>query len=491
LRLAGRASDSAGAGRVRVPNGVLRRVRVHERQETRAEFAESMARKAEELSERVSPSERYVARLEDGEIRWPHPAYRRVLSALCGRPVTELGFRRPDIHGEISPDSGGDRRPGAYAGLAGDVFSAPEFPEFDDVKRRALLRIMGIAAPVALAGKASRVGDALRAALPGAGAGLDGADLDEASDALAGLVAHYSDVVSVAPSVAVYDDLLNVRLFAGSLLGQGGRGRSDLVVTAGWLSGLLAVSATDLGEHAAALVWCADTERRGRDAGQPDLLGWAALTRALIAYYHGQAHRSAALASRGQGVTSLGTVVHAKLAAQEMRARAMMGDAAGMARARHHAATAMGKLAADSAAAGAFSIPRAEDPPYTATSLLLVQKYRDSAETTRRIIETVYRPGLGNPGRQPTKYARTLLILALAEAGLGHVEEASAAGITALECAEPVWPTMVLAGRLDQMLAGDSPKAAPATAYHARYLDASERSAKPPAISGPAGTAHE
>jgi hypothetical protein len=45
-----------------VPNVVLRRIRVHERQETRAEFAESMARKAEELGERVSPSERYVAR---------------------------------------------------------------------------------------------------------------------------------------------------------------------------------------------------------------------------------------------------------------------------------------------------------------------------------------------------------------------------------------------------------------------------------------------
>jgi len=350
---------------------------------------------------------------------------------------------------------------------------------------------MGIAAPVALAGKPSRVGEALRAALPGAGAGLEGADFDEASDALAALIAHYSDVVSVAPSAAVYDDLLNVRLFAGSLLGQGGRARSDLAVTAGWLSSLLAVSATDLGEHAAALVWCADTERRGRDAGHPDLLGWATLTRALIAYYHGQAHRSAALASRGQGLTSLGTVVHAKLAAQEMRGRAMMGDADGMARARRHAAMAMDKLAADSAAVGAFSIPRAEDPPYTATSLLLVQKYRDSAETTRRIIETVYRPRLGNPGRQPTKYARTLLILALAEAGLGRAEQASAAGITALECAELVWPTMVLAGRLDQALAAGSPKAAPAAAYHARYLDASERSAKPLAISGPVGTLHE
>jgi len=71
---------------------VLRRIRVEERQETRAEFAESMADKALELGESISPSERYVARLEDGEIRYPHPPYRRVLSEMCCRSITELGF---------------------------------------------------------------------------------------------------------------------------------------------------------------------------------------------------------------------------------------------------------------------------------------------------------------------------------------------------------------------------------------------------------------
>ena len=78
--------------RPRVPNFVLRRVREQERQETRLEFAEAMARKAEELGEAVSPSERYVARLEDGDVRYPHPAYRRVLTELCGRSSAELGF---------------------------------------------------------------------------------------------------------------------------------------------------------------------------------------------------------------------------------------------------------------------------------------------------------------------------------------------------------------------------------------------------------------
>lgn len=80
------------AGKDKVPNEILRRVRVQERHETRAEFAESLARKAHELGELLVPSERYIARLEDGEIRFPHAAYRRALAELCGRPVSELGF---------------------------------------------------------------------------------------------------------------------------------------------------------------------------------------------------------------------------------------------------------------------------------------------------------------------------------------------------------------------------------------------------------------
>jgi transcriptional regulator with XRE-family HTH domain len=310
----------------------------------------------------------------------------------------------------------------------------------------------------------------------------DAAELDIASDGLTELVSHYATVLAVAPSAAVYDDLLSVRSFAGALLGRGhappGQ-RPDLIVTAGWLSSLLSISAADIGDHAAAQVWCADTERRGRDAGYPELLGWAALTRALIAYYQGQPRHSAAVARRGQETAPLGTVAHAKLAAQEMRSLAMLGDAAGMADARRRAAVATGKLTPAAATTGVYSIPRADDPPYTATSLLLVKRYKDAAETTRRLIETGYSPQSRTPGDQPTNYARTLLILALAEAGLGCVEEASAAGSAALECGRLVWPTMVLAARLDQSLARGYPQAAATADYHARYIDAADRLARP------------
>src|SRR6185503_17779432 len=102
------------------------------------------------------------------------------------------------------------------------------------------------------------------------------------------------------------------------------RHRPDLTVTAGWLSSLLAISAADLGDHAAAVIWCADTERRGRNAYYPELLGWAALTRSLIAWYQGNPLASATAARRGQADGQHGSVAHAKLAVQEMRCQAML-----------------------------------------------------------------------------------------------------------------------------------------------------------------------
>jgi hypothetical protein len=317
----------------------------------------------------------------------------------------------------------------------------------------------------------SRVIEALRAV----DGGLPGSDV--AIDGLTELIPHYAQVVSVTTSAAVYGELLSVRSFATSLLGDtDSRRHADLVVTAGWLSALLAVSATDIGDHAAALVWCSDTERRGRDAGHPELAGWAALNRALIAYYQGQADRSATLAEGGQHSTRPGTVIYAKLVAQEMRSRAMLGDASGMANARVRAAAGIEALTPGFAVSGAFSIPLEEDPPYTATSLLLVGRYQDAAEATRRIIGTVYG---GIPGDQPAKYARTLLILALAQAGLGQADAAAAAGSAALDCGRPAWPTMVLAGKLDRLLSASFPGTLHAGGYRAQYADAAQGRGQP------------
>lgn len=309
--------------------------------------------------------------------------------------------------------------------------------------------------------------------------------MDIAADSIGELIGHYSRVLAVTPSPAVYDELLALRSYAGTLPGRvPSAQRAGLDIALGWLSSLLAVSATDMGDHAAAIVWCADTERRGQDASYPELLGWAALTRAMIAYYQGQAGSSADLARYGQEAAPAGTAVRARLAAQEMRSRAMLGDAAGMTAARYRASAAIEQLAPGIPAAGVFSVPRDQDPPYAGTSLLLIGRYTEAATITRRLIDTVYQPQVRPPGEQPTNYARTLLILGLATAALGDADEAASIGSAALDCGRIVWPTMVLARRLDRWLADDIRGTAQVVDYHARVSEAREHLAVLPSAGG-------
>ena len=329
----------------------------------------------------------------------------------------------------------------------------------------------------AVSPKRSKAVEALQVAMTG-----DPDDLDIAGDGLAELVHHYACVIAVAPSAAVHDELLSARSFAGTLLTRARPAHPDLIASAGWLSSLLAISASDLGDHAQALVWCADTERRGRQARHPELLGWAALTRAVIAYYQGDARLSAATARRGQADAAPGTVAYLKLTAQEMRSLAMLGDAAGMTEANRRAVAAMDRLGPGAHSGGVYSTPRADEPPYTATSLLLTGQYRDAEQVTRRLVETAYRPAAQAPGTQPTNYARTLLILALAAAGLGELDEADALGAAALESGPAVWPTMVLAGKLDRSLSGRTTGAN--AGFRDRYIDAAGRRALPAGTGG-------
>jgi hypothetical protein len=244
----------------------------------------------------------------------------------------------------------------------------------------------------------------------------------------------------------------------------------------GWLSNLLAVAACDMGEQATARVWCSDAERRSEEARHPELAAWAIMTRALIAFYQGLPHQSVSLAAWGQKVAPFGTVIHAKLAAHEMRAAAMVGDASRVADARRYAACAIAALPPDASISGAFSINLAEDPPYTATSLLFVGEFGEAVSATNRVIKNIYdNPERQPRGENPSGYARSLLILGLAQAGVRKVDEAVAAGQAALSSSRPAWPTIVLARKLDQALTQDYPRATGTMEYHARYLEVASR----------------
>jgi hypothetical protein len=113
--------------------------------------------------------------------------------------------------------------------------------------------------------------------------------------------------------------------------------------------------------------------------------------------------------------------------------------------ARRRAQTAISALE-DDGNAGVHSIARAAEPPYTAASL-----YAEASAVTEDLITTAYPEGRA---RETSSYARTLLVLALAQGGLGKLDEAAATGATALSVPGTVWPTVVLAGKLDRALAG-------------------------------------
>jgi transcriptional regulator with XRE-family HTH domain len=286
------------------------------------------------------------------------------------------------------------------------------------------------------------------------------------------LIDHYAMTVCSCSPSEIYDELLTVRAYAGEVLkGVGVRQRTDLTVAAGWLSNLLAVAACDMGEHSAARVWCADVQRNGREAGHPAMEAWAAWTRSMIAFYQGQPRQSMGFASQGQRLAPIGTVVHAKLASQEMRAAGLAGDKRRTITSRRHAAVAIAKLPVDAPTTGAFSINLAEDPPYTATSLMLLGEYREAVDATARVIEGVYQPEARQRGEHPSGYARSLLIMGMAQAGLGNLDEAASSGHAALRGRRPAWPTMVLAGELDQVLDERFGGTRQAADYHARYLE--------------------
>jgi hypothetical protein len=277
--------------------------------------------------------------------------------------------------------------------------------------------------------------------------------LGTAIDALEEVIAFTSDRLATSGSAPVEADLLAARQFARSLFDKYkpvGAQAADVQAAAAWLSSLLAVASSYRDDHTSALVWALDAQNRGQAAGHPVISGWALLTRATISHYQGRGARSLDLARQGAAVAPVGTVAFAKLTCQQMRAHASLCDTQGMQTARRRAQTAISALDGGGDA-GVHSIARAAEPPYTAASLLLVGEYAEASAVTQDLISMAYPEGRA---RETSSYARTLLVLALAQAGLGELDEAAATGARALSVPGTVWPTVVLAGKLDRALEG-------------------------------------
>lgn len=440
------------------PNMKLRAAREATPSPTSPGFSMSRTELAEAVNEHLwhttnkvhtSLDSKHIGRFERGQISWPTASYRAALRAVLGASTdAELGFY---------PKQGG---------------SSTRVPlEEAPIARRSLLASSGATAlEVTLASPHKRTIQALEIV-----AAEDADSLDVAIECLNELVPHYSSMLSTSSPDATYDDLLQCRQYSARLLNGGSSPetqRRELTINAGWLSNLLAVATSYMGDHSSALIWCIDAERHSKQSGNKELAAWAAFTRAMIAYYQGEMQRSIEATNAGQQIAPIGSVARAKLAAHEMRAQAMHGNSDDMLAAKQNATKAIADLPASAAKNGVFSIALSEDPPYTATSLLLSGRFKEASAVTREVLHNAYPGEKSNSQAKSSNYARTLLILSLSEAGLGNIDEATSVGRAALDTDNLVWPTLVLAGKLNRALRSSHKESAAVAEYHDVYRDA-------------------
>jgi tetratricopeptide (TPR) repeat protein len=284
--------------RQKVPNLTLRRVRETERRETRAEFADALARKAAELGEAVSPSERYVARLEDGDIRRPHPAYRRVLAALCGRPITELGF--------TSPGTGLEHTGSVPAQM---IAAAPESPFLVTGSRLYVQEIEALRGVID-----ERIGTGAMTAI--------GIDDWERAALRHGRATRYEDPAALLADIT--SDLAELSRLLGRPAPASVTRRLTRVTAQ--MAGLVCLMLVKLNERSAWRNWARTARIAAEEAGDPLTLSWVRAHEAYGYYYSGDMHEAITIARHAQHITQKAPSVGAALAAAlEARALASLG----------------------------------------------------------------------------------------------------------------------------------------------------------------------
>lgn len=283
--------------RARVPNLALRRFRELERQETRSEFAEAIAQKAAELGESVSPSERYVARLEDGDIKCPHPAYRRVLTELCGRSASDLGFVAPRRAADLAHPGGSSSNARPEDGWP-FTLATSSLHDIEMVRRSIDERISGNA--------------------------LSGMEVDdwELTAIRHGRATRYQH-----PSVLM-EDLISDLAELSQILSNSRSASTARRLTrvAAQMSGLVCLVLVKLDERSAFRRWARTARIAAEESGDPLTVSWILAQEAYGYYYSGDMNEAVDCARYAQSASrGMPSVGFALAAALEARALARMG----------------------------------------------------------------------------------------------------------------------------------------------------------------------
>lgn len=157
--------------------------------------------------------------------------------------------------------------------------------------------------------------------------------------------------------------------------------RSDLLVAAGRLSGVLAYAALDLGDADMALEHCRAAGRCAQAAGDVELLLWTRGTQSLISRFQGDYGR--ALAFVDDGLLHVGDVPgtgEARLLSGRAQCLANLGDSGEANRTLNEAERAREQVARPDSVAGLFGFSEVKQRYYSGSSLI----WLDGGDDARR-----------------------------------------------------------------------------------------------------------
>ncbi|MFK8851206.1 multiprotein-bridging factor 1 family protein [Streptomyces sp. Ac-502] len=205
--------------------------------------------------------------------------------------------------------------------------------------------------------------------------------------------------------------------------------RSDLYVTTGRLSGVLAYALLDIGEPGEALNHAAAAARCAECAGDAELAAWVAGTRSLIARFMGDYGLALEFARDGyQWVGGGNGTAEARLRCGEAQCLANLGNSVAANAALDSAEEARGRIRRPDELGGLFGFSVAKQRYYAGSSLIWLDGGHDAERAEREATAAIELWQASAPEERSLDDERLAHVyLATARVQLGDVEGAAAA----------------------------------------------------------------
>ncbi|MGH3977700.1 MAG: hypothetical protein ACRDRZ_01670 [Pseudonocardiaceae bacterium] len=238
-------------------------------------------------------------------------------------------------------------------------------------------------------------------------------------------------------------------------------GHRELLVSAGWLSALVACLHYDQGHGAGAGTWREATAQLGAESGHAEITGWAHEIAAWMALTSGHPAEAAAHARAGQRVDATSCVA-VQLAAQEARAAARLGDWPAAEDAMARSRRMLDRLPAPAHPDHHFVVDPDKADFYAVDVYRQLHADGDAEEYAGRVLD--YSQWPDGTIRSPMRRSEALLTLGTVAARRGDLDAAVDYGLAGLGDPRKCKPSLLtVAADLDATLDGhrDEPVVAP------------------------------